>query len=389
TEYGYTERTAKDVFQQVRKNTVDVLMVVDNSCSMFEEQDNLAANFSGFISAFEGVDVDWQIGVTTTDAADAAPSGHLLGGDDEIELLDPEGRTIDRVAFDMSWNVPVGASFQLDPGSFTVAGNDDMANWCPGTAAYGDGDLGTPGGANAACGSSGPAPAATAFASSDTGAASDDTGNDDTGANEEVPASGRPGDVIITEFMADPTAVADAMGEWVEVTSTVDAALDLSGWQLVDSGRNRFTLPAASILPARGRMVLGRSTDAAANGGAVVDIAVGDDFTLNNRVLVLTSDTEGAGEIFSEMVAVGITGSGIEMGLDAARLALSEPLLSGHNAGLVREDANLSLIFVSDENDYSRDPVNDYYRHFADLKGADAYRDHGVLNFSAVVGMDV
>ena len=136
-------------------------------------------------------------------------------------------------------------------------------------------------------------------------------------------------------------------------------------------------------------MVLGRSTDAAANGGAVVDIAVGDDFTLNNRVLVLTSDTEGAGEIFSEMVAVGITGSGIEMGLDAARLALSEPLLSGHNAGLVREDANLSLIFVSDENDYSRDPVNDYYRHFADLKGADAYRDHGVLNFSAVVGMDV
>ncbi|MEC7947693.1 MAG: hypothetical protein VX265_09010, partial [Myxococcota bacterium] len=59
TEYGYTERTAKDVFQQVRKNTVDVLMVVDNSCSMFEEQDNLAANFSGFISAFEGVDVDW------------------------------------------------------------------------------------------------------------------------------------------------------------------------------------------------------------------------------------------------------------------------------------------------------------------------------------------
>lgn len=389
TEYGYTERTAKDVFQQVRKNTVDVLMVVDNSCSMFEEQDNLAANFSEFISAFEGVDVDWQIGVTTTDASDAAQSGHLLGGDDEIELLDPEGRTIDRVAFDMSWDVPVGASFQLDPGSFTVAGNDDMSNWCSGTLAYGDGDLGTPGGTNAACGSSGPAPVIPPFASSDTGTASDDAGNDDTGTAEEAPASGRPGEVIITEFMADPSAVADALGEWVEVTSTVDADLDLSGWQLVDSGRNRFTLPAASILPARGRMVLGRSTDAAANGGAAVNIAVGDDFTLNNRVLVLTSDTEGAGEIFSEMVAVGITGSGIEMGLDAARLALSEPLLRGHNAGLIREDANLSLIFVSDENDYSRDPVNDYYRHFAELKGAEAYRDHGVLNFSAVVGMDV
>ena len=394
TEYGYTERTAKDVFQQVRKNTVDVLMVVDNSCSMFEEQDNLAANFSGFIEAFEGVDVDWQIGVTTTDTADADQSGHLLGGDDEIELVDPEGRTIDRVAFDMDWNVPTGASLQLDPSAFTVAGNDDMANWCPATAAYGDGDLGSPGAVNAACGAAGPAAAAT---SNDTGSASDDTGSasDDTGSSSDDTGGGstatdvRPGDVIITEFMADPAAVADALGEWVELSSTVDADLDLSGWQLVDSGRNRFVLPADSVLPAGGRMVLGRSADTATNGGLAVDVAVGAEFTLNNAILVLTTSTDGAEEIFSEMVAVGITGSGIEMGLDAARLALSEPLLSGHNAGLIREDANLSLIFVSDENDYSRDPVNDYYRHFAELKGAEAYRDHGVLNFSAVVGKDV
>ena len=139
TEYSYTERTAKDVFQQVRKNTVDVLMVVDNSCSMFEEQDNLAATFSSFISAFDGVDVDWQIGVTTTDTADATQSGHLLGGDDEIELVDAAGRTVDRVAFDMSWSVQPGVSLQLDPAALSVADNDDLANWCPGTATYGDG----------------------------------------------------------------------------------------------------------------------------------------------------------------------------------------------------------------------------------------------------------
>lgn len=394
TEYGYTERTAKDVFQQVRRNTVDVLMVVDNSCSMFEEQDNLAANFSGFIEAFEGVDVDWQIGVTTTDTADADQSGHLLGGDDEIELLDAAGRTIDRVAFNMAWGVPTGASMQLDPASFTVAGNDNMSNWCPSTVAYGDGDLGTPGAANAGCGAAGPAPTASASAS-DTGAASDDTGgaSDDTGGASDdtggAPTAARPGDIIISEFMADPAAVPDARGEWVELSSMADVSFDLSGWQLVDAGRNRFTLPEGSVLAAGGRMVLGRSADTGENGGLDVDVAVGTAFTLNNAVLVLTPDTEGAEEIFSEMVAVGITGSGIEMGLDAARLALSEPLLSGHNAGLIREDANLSLIFVSDENDYSRDPVNDYYRHFANLKGAEAFRDHGVLNFSAVVGKDV
>ena len=384
TEYSYTERTAKDVFQQVRKNTVDVLMVVDNSCSMFEEQDNLAANFSSFISAFDGVDVDWQIGVTTTDTADATQSGHLLGGDDEIELVDAAGRTVDRVAFDMSWSVQPGVSLQLDPAALSVADNDDLANWCPGTATYGDGDLGTPAAANASCGAAGPPPASSA--ASDTG--SSDTGSSDTGGGGGG-TSASPGDVLITEFMADPGAVPDALGEWVELTSTVDTAIDLSGWSLVDSGRNRFVLPEGTVLSAGDRLVLGRSADQAENGGLEADVAMGGDFTLNNPILVLTSETEGAEEIFSEMVAVGTTGSGIEMGLDAARLALSEPLLSGHNDGLIRETANLSLIFVSDENDYSRDPVNDYYRHFAELKGAEAYRDHGVLNFSAVVGKEV
>ena len=394
TEYSYTERTAKDVFQQVRKNTVDVLMVVDNSCSMFEEQDNLAANFSSFISAFDGVDVDWQIGVTTTDTADATQSGHLLGGDDEIELVDAAGRTVDRVAFDMSWSVQPGVSLQLDPAALSVADNDDLANWCPGTATYGDGDLGTPGAANASCGAAGPPPASSAASdtgSSDTG--SSDTGSSDTGSSDTGGGGGgtsaSPGDVLITEFMADPGAVPDALGEWVELTSTVDTAIDLSGWSLVDSGRNRFVLPEGTVLSAGDRLVLGRSADQAENGGLEADVAMGGDFTLNNPILVLTSETEGAEEIFSEMVAVGTTGSGIEMGLDAARLALSEPLLSGHNDGLIRETANLSLIFVSDENDYSRDPVNDYYRHFAELKGAEAYRDHGVLNFSAVVGKEV
>ena len=38
TEYEYTSKLKKDVFQQSRKNTVDILLVVDDSCSMIEEQ---------------------------------------------------------------------------------------------------------------------------------------------------------------------------------------------------------------------------------------------------------------------------------------------------------------------------------------------------------------
>ena len=58
----------EDVFQQQRINTVDVLLVVDNSCSMIEEQGKLSTNFPNFIQYFEDAEVDWHIGVVTTDS---------------------------------------------------------------------------------------------------------------------------------------------------------------------------------------------------------------------------------------------------------------------------------------------------------------------------------
>jgi hypothetical protein len=45
-------------------------------------------------------------------------------------------------------------------------------------------------------------------------------------------------------------------------------------------------------------------------------------------------------------------------------------------------------LFVSDEDDVSPYPVDDYLRYFSNLKGERAYREEGVLNLSAVVGMD-
>jgi len=195
--------------------------------------------------------------------------------------------------------------------------------------------------------------------------------------------------VIFTEFLADPAAVTDALGEWVELTNLTDTEFDLGGYQIADEGRSSFALPDGTTIPAGGRLVVGRSAAAAENGGANVDVAADADLTLANAITVLTTDMEGADELFSEMVAVGVTGSGIEMGLEAAQAALSPDLLETDNAGFLREDANLSLIFVSDENDYSPSPVNDYLRHYKDLKGDVAYRDNGVVNVSAVVGRDV
>ncbi len=79
----------------------------------------------------------------------------------------------------------------------------------------------------------------------------------------------------------------------------------------------------------------------------------------------------------------GADGSGSERGLEAAHVALTEPLISGHNAGLVRPGATLSVIVVTDENDDSEDYIRPV--DFADF--LDGYQgDPSLTTFSAVAG---
>lgn len=73
------ERVQTDVFTQELRRKVDILLVVDNSCSMIDEQQKLAANFDQFIEQFLEADVDYQIGVVTTDMEDASQAGRLHG----------------------------------------------------------------------------------------------------------------------------------------------------------------------------------------------------------------------------------------------------------------------------------------------------------------------
>ena len=150
SEYGYTSKVQKDVFQQVRRNTVDILLVIDNSCSMIDEQEKLSTNFESFIDAFANVDVDWQIGVVTTDTQ-IEDAGVLVGGSDAVRLEDSEGRTIDQVKWNRDWNIPAGASLQLSSDAYSPTSNTNSANWCAATVEFGDGDLGTPGAPNQSC----------------------------------------------------------------------------------------------------------------------------------------------------------------------------------------------------------------------------------------------
>jgi hypothetical protein len=86
----------------------------------------------------------------------------------------------------------------------------------------------------------------------------------------------------------------------------------------------------------------------------------------------VTSDMGDAEARIEESIEVGTDFTGKEQGLLAAKLALSEPLLSGANAGFFRPEARLGLVFVSDEPDYSLYDAQHYIDFFVGLKGGDA-----------------
>ncbi|MBX2798590.1 MAG: hypothetical protein KTR31_12990 [Myxococcales bacterium] len=66
-----------DVITQVTIPAVDVLFVVDNSCSMSEEQKALGANFPAFIRWFLESSLDYHIGVVSMDMRDPEHGGQL------------------------------------------------------------------------------------------------------------------------------------------------------------------------------------------------------------------------------------------------------------------------------------------------------------------------
>lgn len=101
---------------------------------------------------------------------------------------------------------------------------------------------------------------------------------------------------------------------------------------------------------------------------------------------VIRSDMDPAdAEVsFREQVNVGDQGSGLEVGLKTAWMALAERRDAAQLAGFLRDDADLSIVFVSDEEDSSPLPVNDYINAYFDVKDGDRAR----VNASALTVTD-
>ena len=65
-----------DQYLQEGNNATDILFTVDNSCSMSDEQSALAVNFASFLQIVDALDIDYHLGVATTDIGDG---GQLQG----------------------------------------------------------------------------------------------------------------------------------------------------------------------------------------------------------------------------------------------------------------------------------------------------------------------
>lgn len=159
-----------------------------------------------------------------------------------------------------------GRSLQVDPRYLEPSANDDERVLCEAQEAYGAGDRGSPGAANARCTILPPA------------------GMCDQGGTFRTIRKPAAGQLVITEIMANPAGV-DSEQEWFELANIGGSSFDLNGLGLDRAGDSAPASPILSAdckpVSAGGFAVLARSADAAKNGGlprvdATYTLSMGD-----------------------------------------------------------------------------------------------------------------
>jgi len=100
------------------------------------------------------------------------------------------------------------------------------------------------------------------------------------------------GDIIITEFMADPDCVSDTQGEYFELYNTTGATINIDGWTVKDDGTNSHIIANGGSLnvPAGGFLVLAIADNDNTNTDYVYT-----SFSLGNsgdEIVLLSDNTE-------------------------------------------------------------------------------------------------
>jgi hypothetical protein len=192
--------------------------------------------------------------------------GTTLGNATGDIQLTANGAVLDAVTWT---NAPAGATIQLDPDFEDVAANDDPSNFCPGTTAYGAGNLGTPGAVNDQCPISVPA------------------GQCDDGGTVRDIVKPAAGDLVITEFLSNPFGSGtDATQEWFEIKNIGATDFDLNGLKLEGaSSSNTVQSTECKTVVAGGYALFAHSTDPMVNGG-LPDVDTTFTFALGSKITI-------------------------------------------------------------------------------------------------------
>jgi len=125
--------------------------------------------------------------------------------------------------------------------------------------------------------------------------------------------------LLITEIMANPTAVSDTNGEWFELFNPTAESIDLSGTILSDDNSLGHVI-TSGIIEAGSYFVMARNGDSSINGGFTADYTYSR-FTLGNTSDQIILRNSNAGEILRLDYGAGFVPSGGSMELiDAVML---------------------------------------------------------------------
>ncbi len=219
-------------------------------------------------------DVDWVFDWDTM---------HLNNTGDDL-VIGMGSTVIDELSYDPNpWIVTEGGSMFLDPSRQDATSNDDFLPWCatPFEADYdygglGVGDYGTPGEPNpeSLCchdddgdGSDvcdGDCDDADANRFPENPEVQDLIDNDCDGVADEDWVTA--GALVITEFLDEPSAVEQSLGEWFEIQNVGEIDLNLLGWEIGDEYGDGFTIEEDLVVAPGDHLLFAVESDAALNG---------------------------------------------------------------------------------------------------------------------------
>ena len=134
------------------------------------------------------------------------------------------------------------------------------------------------------------------------------------------------GDLVISEFLANPDGVADVAGEWIELYNASGLELDLEGFELSDDGADLHVISDSIVMPPGARVVLARNIDFVTNGGVLAAYEYSN-FALGNAddSIVLSFGGEEIDRVDYDMTLYSGGLAGHALGFDEPSLGIPDP----------------------------------------------------------------